>query len=185
MTTQTFGDRDTAMMLYTHFNGESDSNRRSPNGFRRIGTGAYRTAILDKSSNIVYKIGDSGENLSEARNSRRLIRKSTRNLGFNVRIPRTRTFTVPSAMCANSFYEGTDRVIAQEYAVGALYAYCSNYNYWMGWGRAPELTTCGCIGVCRGEALSKLVDWSGLGDIHYGNVLVDMDNTFWIIDMAQ
>lgn len=189
MTTYTIGNPDTARALFNYFEGDRYAKRnRAPKGFNFLGAGCYRTAYLEKATNTVYKIGSYSANVSEAANSRRLRRLSQRKLGFEVRIPVTRTYRMPSSRYFRGRrWHGEDAagylvpecVVAQEYAPNAKYTDCEASEVW----RDDVVCTCKAQ-FCYADALSRLGDWSGLDDIHSGNILVDDKNVFWFIDLA-
>lgn len=179
--TQTFGDARVARTLWNYFGGEQPptGGKRTPPGFSKLGAGAYRAAYLHKESQLVYKIGCPISNLQESSNSRRLIRKSTRSLTIDLRIPRTRTYSMP----ALKDWQDPGNIIVQEYAKGARFAHCDRY-LWE--GEVFSKKRCSCeLAVCAADALAQIFTWSGLEDIHCGNILVDQNNTFWFVDMAD
>jgi hypothetical protein len=166
----TIGDPATAKMLAHHFQYRSPELKPAPKGFSRIGAGCYRVALLERATETVYKLGDYDANVMEAFTSRRLARKSTKSLGFTLKIPASRTYrTSPH-----------DRIIAQEYAKGGKSTYCASQDDWM--ERTPE---CDCKReLCFKTVLDRITEFSGLQDIHGSNVLVDSSDTFWLIDMG-
>ncbi len=180
------GNADTARRLYTHFKGDMDSSKRAPNGFRKVGTGCYRMAVLEKATDVVYKIGSYESNTSEAFNSRRLARLSTRKLGIDLRIPRTRTYTIPNALIPETFRgwngkQPRENVVAQEYAKGARHTYCMMED--SGW-----MAHCRCTckqDICFATVHNLVSEFSWLEDIHSGNILVDKNMTYWLIDLAM
>lgn len=178
----TFGSRETATMLFNHYNGDPDLalERRAPKGFRRIGDGAYRTAILDKANNIVYKIGDYDSNVSESWNSRRLRRRSTARLPFELYIPRTRTYRMKGVQ--NPWGAKWPQCVSvQEYAQGARPTICAKSRYDYGFERA-----CTCRRpICHSEVANIIADFTELDDLHFNNVLIDRFNVYWLIDIAQ
>lgn len=177
----TIGDAGTARMLNAHYNGEIDLNKRAPKGFRKVGDGASRLAIVDKSTNVVYKIGDGTNNLIEAKVARRLRKKSTRNLGFELKIPHSRTYQV-----SNDYPHGriVSYVGAQEFAANASHTYCAvQDNHWM-----DEKQQCNCkrrTPICFSTVHDRVKEFSGIEDIHGLNILVDRNSVFWLIDMAD
>lgn len=174
--TETIGNRDTALMLHRYFG--KDESKRAPKGFRRIGSGCYRTAYLERATNTVYKIGDYSANVHESAMSRRLRRRSTRNLGFDLYIPRTRTYRVPSVPYRGRHYP--ECVSAQEFAEGARFTACDAQDSWM-----DDVPDCSCKApLCYAVVLERIIEFSGLEDIHYANVLVDSSEVFWLIDMG-
>ncbi len=181
----TIGSLETARMLNTHF---SDSwCRRSPNGFNKVGEGTYRMAVLEKDTNVVYKLGDYQSNISEAYNARRLRRKSTRNLGFVLHIPRTRTYRMPSTRYKRPYRDYDEVfqhcVVAQGYAgKGTKWTYCASQDDWM-----MNVPDCNCYNrskICFTTVHQRVIEFSGLDDIHCGNILIDRNNEFWLIDLG-
>lgn len=173
--TQTLGDLTTARTIFKHcttnlWNDKHMRYARAPVGFNRIGSGISRVAYLHKPSSVVYKYGDKSSNLNESQASRRLARRSTKSLGFDVRIPRTRTYNM-----ANDH----DSIAAQEFVKGRP-TYCRSMDIW----REDVKCTCGSP-ICFKTVIDRISDWSQLEDIHDANVLVDGNSTFWIIDMAD
>lgn len=182
------GTQETAVALTNHFKpgpypySPYDQNgfKRSPNGFKRIGAGAFRVAYLEKSTETVYKIGMPKVNVRESVNARRLRRKSTRSLGFDLVIPQTTTFRTPNIVD----YVGrpvVNRVVAQEFAKGAKHTYCRMMDFeW------HDHVTCTCKNTpCFNEVHRVIGEFTGLLDIHSGNVLMDKKGTFWLIDIAD
>lgn len=173
--TTTFGDRDVAEALYM-----GEIKGTIPERFRLIGSGCYRVAYLDTLENLIYKLGAYDSNVSEAAMARYLSRKSKKGLGFDVRIPRTRTFRMKSYPNPRGYREPTC-VSVQEYAENAHYTYCEAQNTWM-----SDVPDCNCGNdPCFAEVLEKITGWSGLDDIHAENVLVDNYEVFWLIDLAM
>lgn len=174
----TIGDRNTALMLGRHFtypDGYMGGFKRAPNGFRRIGDGVYRVAFLERATSTVYKIGDTWSNLNEAKTSQKLRRKSSRSLGFELRVPHTRAWYVGSTNP-----DGESNIInAQEFASGGKNTYCKAQDTWM------DDHPCTCKrNVCYAKVLEAVSEWSGLDDIHCENVLIDKAGVFWLIDMG-
>jgi hypothetical protein len=164
------GDPTTARRLHVYYGDDCPEIKRAPNGFRRIGAGASRVAILEKSTGTVYKIGDTDANVNEAYTSRKLSRKSTRSLGFDFKVPVTRTYLA----------DHLTRVGAQQFVKGRS-TYCSSQDDWM-----SVIPDCDCrFTPCFKTVLDRLTEFTGLYDIHGENVLVDKNATFWIIDMAS
>lgn len=177
----TIGDAQTARMLFEHFGRGNELHRRAPNGFRRIGEGCYRTAYLDKKNSVVYKIGSYEANISESEISRKLRRKSSKSLGFTLRIPHTRTYRMPITNQYGNDYP--NNVIAQEFAANSNFTYCNSQDAWM-----AEIPPCNCKGrseICFAEVHDKVASFSGLSDIHGANLLMDKDKAFWLIDMSM
>lgn len=171
----TFGDAALARTLYDRVN---NSYRRSaPKGFTKIVEGSYRKAYLHRESQIVYKVGDNDANRSESANSRRLARLSQRNLGFEVKIPKTRTYRMPNWTYGGHAYGSS--VVAQEFALGAKPTNCASVDWWV-----KRECNCGAP-VCYTDVLGAIGEWSRLEDIHSTNVLVDKAGVFWLIDIAQ
>lgn len=157
---------------------EADAPMAKPKGFRYLGEGCYRTAYLEKSTKTVYKVETGGEcsNYVEVDNARRLIRKSTRSLGFDLTVVRTRLFDTSS-----SSRWGTT-VNAQEFAIGADITFCEAEAFYM-----DPVPDCSCrkpFGLCFVEVQNRVKDWSGLQDVHSENILVDKKGMFWLIDMG-
>lgn len=145
----------------------------APEGFRKIGQGCSRVAYLEKSTDIVYKVGGLWANRHEADISRRLKRKSTRSLGFDLVIPQTRLWYKDAWTQHKS-------VNAQTFAKGAKATECAAEAYW-------DETECNCdkpIGLCYFTAIERVAEWSGLEDVHSNNLLVDKKNVLWLIDMG-
>jgi hypothetical protein len=176
--TKTIGDLDTARMLSKHFEDRDPYEKRAPRGFNKLGAGCYRTAFLEKATKTVYKIGSYEANRSEAYNARRLRKKSTRNLPFDLYIPHTRTWQVGKT--TNRFGRSYPlNVIAQEFAEGAKFTHCDALDTWI------KDVKCNCkSNICFAKIHQMIVDFSDLEDIHSGNILVDKNNVFWFIDLA-
>jgi hypothetical protein len=181
----TIGNEATAKMLHTYFNGDASSGtRRSPRGYRRIGEGAYRSAILERATDTVYKIGDSWANETEVQTASRLIRKrkAPKRLGFELVIPETQGFRV-----GKDSYGEDVTMVAQQFAKDAKGTWCSATGKIL-WD-SPWGKPCDCkgrnYGLCFGQALKRIKEWTGLGDIHALNVLVDKSGRFWLIDMGD
>lgn len=177
--TTTIGSHETALMLHKHFNGDMDNYKRAPKGFRRIGSGCYRTAYLERATDTVYKIGSYSANIHESATSRKLRRKSTRSLGFELVIPRTRTYRTPSTSGWNNrAYPSC--VVAQEFAKDSKFTDCDAQNDWM-----VDIPPCNCKApLCFAIVHQRIIEFSDLSDIHSSNVLVDRQNRFWLIDMG-
>lgn len=150
----TIGRTSTATMLEYH----TDKFRRAPKGFRKIGEGAYRTAYLEQATGLVYKIGDSSTNESEYENWKR-VRSLPKFPHAPVKLPTTRLVKV----------DDYRKVIIQTLVRG-------------------RKTTCRChpwYCSCDMYMLrNRLQLWSGVNDLHGGNVLVDDKGVYWIIDIA-
>lgn len=177
----TIGSLETARALHRHFNGREGS-KPAPKGFSYVGAGCYRVVYLERATNTVYKLGNYDSNVNEAYMSRKLARKSTRSLGFELRIPKTRTFRVPNS--SNRYgYSYPVRVVAQEYAGNARSTYCASQDDWM-----EDVPPCDCkpySNICWTEVHKRVIEFSGLGDIHGQNILMDTNKVFWLIDMAD
>lgn len=174
--TTTFGDHATARELWGSYS--VSSPWQSPKNLKLIGEGASRDAYLDKSSNLVYKIGDSEANAYEAYMARRLAKKSKKALGFNLHIPRTRTYRMPDEVYGGRLVRSY--VTAQEYAANARPTECDMYYQW-----AQPDAKCSCNHTpCFIAVHEAIAEWSGLEDIHSENVLIDNNDTFWLIDLA-
>lgn len=182
------GTHATARMLADHFGQDPYTARgyykRAPKGFKRIGDGCYRVAFLEKSTSTVYKIGEHWCNAAEAANARRLSKKSTRSLGFELVIPATRTYRVSDAEPNWRGISQRRSVVAQEFAANARQAYCPAMDTWM-----ENVPACTCkrkgLNVCLKDVHDRLEEWSGLSDIHGGNVLLDNQGRLWFIDLAS
>ncbi len=179
----TIGNLDTARILFKHFEQDDYGPARPAlKGFRKIGSGCYRTAYLEVATDTVYKIGEYDANVDEAYNARRLRRRSTRSLGFRLYIPETRTYAMPSGMSWNG-HSYRRCVSAQEYAANAKATECAAQDDWM-----DEVPPCNCAGkgpICFAIAHQRIMEFSGLSDIHYENVLIDNAGVFWLIDLAS
>lgn len=178
--TQTIGSDATARALFSYFKGDPYDNRqtsrscfkRAPKGFRRIGSGCYRVAFLDVAANVVYKMGQNHANIAEAENAERLANMPTDTLPFDLVIPATRVVEI----------DENASVIVQQFAANARPTDCMTmYNYE---GFSNYKCTCKRKGLCFGDMLKTVESWSGLGDIHCYNVLMDRDERFWLIDLA-
>lgn len=179
--TMTVGSLDTARMLFRHFGGDQDSYKRAPKGFRRIGAGCYRTVYLEKSTDTVYKIGSHWANTSEAFNARRLRRKSTKSLGFELIVPETRTYRMP-APPSRYGYSVRACVSAQQYAGKARGTYCASQDDWM-----EDVPDCDCKSkspICWSIVHNRVREFSNLDDIHGENILMDRNGVFWLIDLG-
>lgn len=178
----TFGSREVARDLFewTIANERDKDMERAPEGFYFLGAGCYRYAYLHTESDLVYKVGTYSENIKESANARRLIRRSTRQLGFDLHIPRTRTYRMRSTMHEFYGYNMPNCVVVQEYAPDAQFTECDAIDDWM------DITPpCSCNNSpCYADVLREITRWSRLDDIHYGNVLVDNAGRFWIVDLA-
>lgn len=163
-------------MLHRHFSDKWAYNKRAPKGFRKVGSGASRTAYLDTAEMVVYKIGGSYDNLDDASMSRVFRRRSTKRLPFNLYIPRTRTYAV-------GYDEDNERdyVAVQEFAANCRPTHC---NLFYGYMR-PTRCTCRRGINCHAEPLKAIKEWSQLYDIHGENVLWnEKTRTYWLIDLA-
>lgn len=167
---KTIGDHTTARLLYKHF--ENLSVTKAPKGFSHIGGGCYRAAYLHRASGVVYKIGDWESNSNEAYTARRLRKRSTRSLGFELLIPHTRTYVM-----GRSDY-GPINVVAQEHAANSSYTHCdADYNWRDG--------KCDCKHKpCFSEVRTRIAEFTGLNDMHGENVLIDKLDRFWLIDLG-
>jgi hypothetical protein len=91
-------------------------------------------------------------------------------------IPRVRGF--------NGVGDEYNNIIAAEYFKGK-HARCKGDDwYWGGNGWELKYYDCHCKGQCPKEARKALKEWSGLADMHSGNVLWD-GKRFAIIDMGE
>lgn len=175
-------------MLFKHYRGgECDSESiRAPKGFRRLGQGCYRTAILEKSTNIVYKVGNSYSNVHEATNYRKVKRKKTDNLGFSLVIPYTRTVRIPlvKEYVPMDDHHQRQYVAVQEFTGKAIETECPADNEWI--DEADRICNCSRLSpICFATVLDRIRDYTGLLDIHSSNVLMDMSRNFWLIDMGE
>jgi len=135
---------------------------------------------LEKATDTVYKIGDYDANTHEAFMARKLRKKSTRSLGFELRIPETRTYRMPSLKFNG--YTSRECVSAQEFAGTSRNTYCAAQDDWM-----TDIPPCNCKGrtnICFTTVHKRIVEFSDLSDIHGSNVLVDSNNVFWLIDLG-
>lgn len=185
------GSAETARALYSAFNGEpytrSGYYKKTPKGFRRIGAGCYRTAYLETATNVVYKMGNSSQNLMEWGNARMLRRKSSKSLGFKLVIPRTRAYVMPRRKFMDwqgrPYFRDADYVIAQEFAGKVRKTYCAAQDTWM-----SDVPACNCkkpAGICFEQVHERIIDFTGLTDIHGENVLMNKETReFWLIDLA-
>ena len=179
--TTTFGDVNVAKQIYNHTFGQNTwPPPRAPKGFKRVGSGAYRDAYLHKPSGLVYKVGDYDSNVSESYVSRKLRRKSTRGLGFELYVPRTRTYRMPSYAWNDGDAPEPMCVVVQEFAASARHTTCELFDGWR------ENRKCSCRQTpCFADILTTIEQWSEVEDIHGGNVLVDKNKTYWLIDMGS
>lgn len=172
--TQTFGDIDLAREIHAAYNGNVWGS--VPEGWRHLGAGSYRSAYLHLDSMTVYKVGDYEQNIMEAANSRRL-RRAHLSLSVEIGIPRTRTFRVKST----EYRYGRaipECVVAQEYVIGDFAIACDSM-YDSGF-------PCSCESdPCHGRIMEEIEQNTGISDIHSENVLIDLDERWWIIDIAM
>lgn len=172
----------TAQSLHSAFQQRNSYRRMEsvPDNFKRIGEGAYRTVFLDEESGIVYKVGNYKCNVSEAAAARKLAKRSTKELSFDLRIPRTRTFRMPSDATDRYGHKIPQCVVAQEFVKGAVETWCDLSSY----GHDNPECSCQRHGECFADILTEIEEWSGLFDIHSENVLMDENGVFWIVDLA-
>ena len=164
------GSSATATKLHNYYGDENPEVKRAPNGFRRIGAGCSRTAILEKSTGIVYKIGDTWANEDEASTAVILSKKPSNRLEFKFKVPSTSVWKMRDA----------SRVVAQRFVDGRR-TWCASLDVW----RHPT-PKCTCKHTpCFSDVFQTLRDFTELEDIHEENVLLDKAGTFWLIDMAS
>lgn len=170
MTLRRLGDPSTAAMLLNHYSGVK---KRAPKGFRKIGEGVSRTAILEVATGIVYKVGDSNDNENEAFTAALLRRSSNKKFsGFTLKIPFTYPYDLDKGM-----------VLAQEYAANARFTNCSLEDSWF---KPDAKCTCKRYSAkCFTDIHSEVSDYTGLADIHCENLLLDKNGVYWLIDMAN
>lgn len=147
---------------------------KAPKGYSFVGDGASRVVYRKRGGDFVYKLGYSYENLAEAAAYRRLSRKSTKNLPFKLAFPYTRNFYV------DSFDNMKIYVAAQQFIKGKETNCSLDYN-----GRGQPYP-CNCNNdPCFSHVREAISDFTNIFDMHGGNVLIDKNKTFWVIDMAE
>lgn len=138
--------------------GNSDTEK-----FRYLGSGISRVAWLHRESGDVVKIGDMDSNENEVRNSERLY--SEPSLKGKVNIP----------VAIHLFDCGEyDSVILAEYVDGETTTCNAYYGRYCDCGHSP----------CHVAVQNNLVELTGVGDLHYDNVLVK-DGEYWIVDLGN
>lgn len=179
------GDKATAKMLdgyylddnyknYPRIYAPYDAYKIAPRGFRTIGGGAFKTAVRETASGLVYKIpkgSDMTDQNLEYENSVSLSRRRStmKRLGFEVRVPKT------------SRYSFDGRVILAQEFVPAKPTPCGYEPFFWDEG------TCSCkraAGFCFGEARAAIADWANLEDVHSDNILIDVNKVMWIVDIG-
>lgn len=166
-----------AIFLWNFFGGEECNGtgyKRSPKGYRRIGAGCYRTAYLHRESSTVIKIGNNYANECEADNAANLYEKP-RPEGLDIIVPRTTLVKMPDKVIRGRSI--ATNVIVQEYAADARLTHCDSLYGMRCTCRRPA-------NKCFGPVLRDIEYWSGLDDIHGGNVLMDKHERFWLIDLG-
>lgn len=136
-----------------------------PEGFKYLGCGISRIAILHIATGVVYKIGYLEDNENKYDNATRLASKRLNfNLPVELRIPKTNIH----------YLENGEVVVTQEYA-NAIPTDCDAYL-----GR-----TCSCKReVCHEVARNAISHATGITDEHSGIILMDELGRYWLIDLA-
>jgi hypothetical protein len=100
-------------------------------------------------------------------------------LAFPIYIPRARTYRMPDYKSGRGVnYPSV--VCVQEYAQDAEFTHCSAVD--ASW---DDDAVCTCMrDLCHATVLEELAAWSGLGDMHGENVLLDPSERYWIIDFG-
>lgn len=157
--------RDTAKYLNDYYDVPRD--RRAPKGFKTLGAGSGRVAVLEKATGRVYKIGDAGQNRNESINVKRVkdyIKKNTPPVPLAV--PKTKTIDL-----------GEDAVVVMEYIKGRELT-CKYDNYFDHSCRP---------GRCYDHVFTKLDSYLSHvmndPDVHGNNVILKGD-TFYVIDLG-
>lgn len=157
------GNRSHAMAAVDYVRSLDPGSEQAPTDeFRKVGNGAFRTAVLHIASSVIYKVehGYKGsvagyDNACEVRNARKL-RKQSYPDGYwstRVRIPKVSAFNVYDML-----------VVAMEFIDGTL-------------------------GCDAGDSVSQdayaELGWLGFSDMHGKNYMVEPDGTLVPIDLAS
>lgn len=144
----------------------SSERVRMPRGFRTLGSGISRQAVLAPDG-IVYKVGDEGDNAAEEYNiTDRLSSYTVR--GAEVLIPQAQVFNGRDGIS----------VIAMEFMERArgYRRYCFDYYH-------PRCTA-KFQGECINRFYAAVSEVTSIEDIHSDNLLRLGENTFALVDLA-
>lgn len=157
------GNRSHAMAAVDYVRSLYPGSEQTPtDDFRKVGSGAFRTAVLHIASSVIYKVehGYKGsvagyDNACEVRNARKLRRMSYPD-GYwstRVRIPKVSAFNVYDML-----------VVAMEFIDGTL-----------GYDAGDSVSQ---------DAYAEL-RWLGFSDMHGKNYMVEPDGTLVPVDLAS
>jgi hypothetical protein len=178
------GSRKNAIALAEfYFDGETADF----DGWQNLGSGISRTAWLAPDG-VVYKYGEPSANKAEVRNSRRLQRDGMRAFleQHNLYIPKTSLYTVPESL-RGPYSE--EYIVAMEYIKPTRRRFtCRSMTF--KWNPETGYTypyKCDCARrgrpVCPKD-VDKFLQSVGIADCHSGNILINSDGRYCVIDIA-
>lgn len=172
--------KNAALIALYYYEGGFDLHEM---GWKYLGSGCSRNAWLAPDG-IVYKYGDTWENNSEVRNVRRLRRENMRAqlAALNVYIPNVTRYNLSNPR---------EVIIAMEYITGTHTFLCSaamgrwtkdsRPNYGSKWVYDRK---CDCnFKVCPRDVTLAMEKFR-ISDMHEGNVIVDANQRFCVVDVA-